>query len=1052
MNSIKKIFGFLIVFVLGFYLFVNVLVIADSNGIGTVQDTYSRTIIDGATYTYTASNNGNPQKNYVLEYNPKNTQVEALAVYGTHAFGGDTLSTNIALAESKGYTVIAGVNGSPFDTSNGVTVGTLISDGRIISACDGKSSYDSFAIKSDGSMFISESNLTFKYNVGGQDITINYINKQKKEANNYVYLITSDYYTDTTTLVNSTEVVLTIDSGRASIGEQMVATVEKINNNAKRTKVEQGKVVLVGPSIAALGNLTVGSKVTFDFVNNDSAYDWEDVEQSVCGFYEILKDGNFINTGSSEVHPRTTIGYKADGTIVLFVVDGRQPGFSIGLSDLACAQYMKSLGCVAAIRMDGGGSSTMGLRLPGDSKMTTINSPSDGSERNDADGLLIVLKSDYNQTVGEETLLHAYPNKISLLENTEIAITVKATDERYNPKATPTYQMTVEGGVGTVSGTNKFVAKAGSGTGKINITSGNASTSVDVSVTDEVDELYANVNNLALSPSDVVQLSVKAYNNDNLLTCSNESFTWSCPENLGTIDEHGKFIATSSAGVSGEITITYKNVKASVKVTVGQLPKEITGFENDKCGSGSGQWRNTQAGQGSGSCSINTDLNYVKYGEKSLKINFNLAGTTGTVGTQISTGGNLTIEGTPTAIGMWVYATASAKGAWIRIQYSESGSSAAKYADFGHIDWEGWKYLEAPIEEGLNYPISVRYLVRIMAVNESERLNGVIYVDQLRAVYGFSSDDFDSPVVKNLIPSANGVTATTAQTVSCDITDTGSGVSKDNTKFYLDGTLIDNILFKDIPNGFTLSWTPSSLIPLSSGKHTIKVRAEDNYGNFTIKEWVIYVDAAMPEFKFEGNLQANMMAETSLLFTSSSSNFDEYELVLKFDPSKVEIVSATGSGGHNATVVSNENGVFKLAVTKTESSTVGGVNIVYKTLDEGEVVIEVQKFTYKNSKYTEELSQAIANLKIQSASNYDFSIFVSLVDKVDEENLLADLEDFKACLAELKKFNRDNVSNQEVLDKLEKLDACVVEYESLLESLASVNTDSSAVGALLGGK
>ena len=180
------------------------------------------------------------------------------------------------------------------------------------------------------------------------------------------------------------------------------------SNSYINEKVSEGKIVLVGPSAAALGNLTVGAELTFDFISNDTAYDWNEVEQSICGFYEILKDGNYVNTGSSEVHPRTTIGYKADGTIVFFVVDGRQPGFSVGLSDLACAQYMKSLGCVAAIRMDGGGSSTMGVRMPGDNKMTTVNSPSDGSERNDADGLLIVLKSDYNQTVGSETLLNAY--------------------------------------------------------------------------------------------------------------------------------------------------------------------------------------------------------------------------------------------------------------------------------------------------------------------------------------------------------------------------------------------------------------------------------------------------------------------------------------------------------------------------------------------------------------------------------------------------------------------------------------------------------------------
>ena len=121
-------------------------------------------------------------------------------------------------------------------------------------------------------------------------------------------------------------------------------------------------------------------------------------------------------------------------------------------------------------------------------------------------------------------------------------------------------------------------------------------------------------------------------------------------------------------------------------VTVGQLPVEITGFENDSCGTGSGQWRNKQLGGGSGTCSINTDLQYVRYGEKSLKIDFKLAGTTGTVGTQISKGTNITISGSPTAIGMWIYATPSARGAWIRLQYSTSGSSGEKYGDFSFLE------------------------------------------------------------------------------------------------------------------------------------------------------------------------------------------------------------------------------------------------------------------------------------------------------------------------------------------------------------------------------
>ena len=139
----RKIFGlflFALCFMFGLSYFIEVN--AASNGIGTVNQTYSRTIVPGAVYTYTESDNGSPQKNYVFQYNAKSSDVEALAVYGEYAFGGDTLSKNIALAESKGYTVIAGVNGSPFDTSNGTTTGTLISNGTIISSNSGVSSYE----------------------------------------------------------------------------------------------------------------------------------------------------------------------------------------------------------------------------------------------------------------------------------------------------------------------------------------------------------------------------------------------------------------------------------------------------------------------------------------------------------------------------------------------------------------------------------------------------------------------------------------------------------------------------------------------------------------------------------------------------------------------------------------------------------------------------------------------------------------------------------------------------------------------------------------------
>ena len=60
-------------------------------------------------------------------------------------------------------------------------------------------------------------------------------------------------------------------------------------------------------------------------------------------------------------HPRTAVGRKADGTVVLLVVDGRAAE-SAGMSIPELQRTMRWLGCVDAINLDGVGSSAMYIR------------------------------------------------------------------------------------------------------------------------------------------------------------------------------------------------------------------------------------------------------------------------------------------------------------------------------------------------------------------------------------------------------------------------------------------------------------------------------------------------------------------------------------------------------------------------------------------------------------------------------------------------------------------------------------------------------------------
>ena len=79
--------------------------------------------------------------------------------------------------------------------------------------------------------------------------------------------------------------------------------------------------------------------------------------------------------GGSAAGPRSAVGQLRDGRIVLVAVDGRQPGYSIGLTNFELAQALVRLGAVTGMALDSGGSTTMAF------DGTLLNRPSDGRER-----------------------------------------------------------------------------------------------------------------------------------------------------------------------------------------------------------------------------------------------------------------------------------------------------------------------------------------------------------------------------------------------------------------------------------------------------------------------------------------------------------------------------------------------------------------------------------------------------------------------------------------------------------------------------------------------
>jgi hypothetical protein len=116
------------------------------------------------------------------------------------------------------------------------------------------------------------------------------------------------------------------------------------------------------------------------------------VRELVGGFPMLLRRGRpvaheiagMIPGFADKRHGRTAVALRADGTLLLLAVDGRQAD-SPGMTLDELTRYLQSLGAVDALNLDGGGSTTLVLRG------TVINRPSDrAGERPVANALLVL--------------------------------------------------------------------------------------------------------------------------------------------------------------------------------------------------------------------------------------------------------------------------------------------------------------------------------------------------------------------------------------------------------------------------------------------------------------------------------------------------------------------------------------------------------------------------------------------------------------------------------------------------------------------------------------
>lgn len=495
-----------------------------------------------------------------ITYQPNST-VTPVVWYGSVISSTGRLTAAAESLAAQGYRVVAGINGG-FYNSDGTAVGLVLTDG-VIRSLD-QWNYSMVGMCADGTIFIDKSTITktvrwTDFNGMPVSLTVTAVNESRKNGGLYFY--SEDYGASTKNTLGGVDVTLApVLPGQglrmnSTMEFQVVQVTDSTQEGVQADNViPAGGFVLsanqnCGPELLdPLRALTPGSVVTLDITGGDPR--WADAVYGVTGLYSLVENGQVVSGLEAGSAPRTAIGLRPDGTALFYTIDGRQSGHSVGASYTQVATRLTELGCIQAVALDGGGSTTLGATLPGDTTFSVLNSPSGGNQRSVSNCVLLVTTA---QNTGMADRFYVEAASDVVLAGAQTQLTAQAVDMNgYAAFSSGGADWWSDGGSVNIDYDGNAVFTAGTQAGSFDVTASSMGItgSAPIRVVDRLSSLSViqrdtgrTPSSLLLEPGDQVELdaSGKWYNLPVAMDDSN--VIWSTTGNVGSITADGLFTA-----------------------------------------------------------------------------------------------------------------------------------------------------------------------------------------------------------------------------------------------------------------------------------------------------------------------------------------------------------------------------------------------------------------------------------------------------------------------------------------------------------------------------
>lgn len=460
----------------------------------------------------------------------------------------------------------------------------------------------------------------------------------------------------------------------------------------------------------------IGSAVLLNSFTEPRA---EDVNTALGGGTLLVKDGAAapITHNAPGLSPRSAVGVDESGTRLFIVaVDGRQDK-SVGMTLGELSSFMLSLGCYSALNFDGGGSTALAARAMG-GELETVNSPSEALRRV-SNALGLVHDFPYDDRV--------YSIELSgggnVFAGGSVSIFAKAYNEYYLPLEIDEglINWSVSGVAGEVSG-GVFRPET-SGAAVITASYAGVSASLSVKVLGEPRAIVFSPENIAFVKGAAANVSAFLADGGGFtapIDISNLEF-----ETGGAAKIEGGKIIMMEKGV---IKARFKNAEGYLGIGAGGLVGSVVAddFENSAAKAAvypetvaAGLSFTDEESRSGKAAKLWFDFSGEEPGTKAAYLNYGSAG--------------VALPEGAAKLGIWACPGERAPYA-LRAEFKAGDGAIFRAQLAQNLDWEGFRYLEADIPEGLS---AGAVLWRVYAVDiGGAGGGGYVYFDDLTFVGG----------------------------------------------------------------------------------------------------------------------------------------------------------------------------------------------------------------------------------------------------------------------------------------------------------------------------